>query len=311
MGVRCLLCLFVLFTVMDVLAESDILLSQSSRGMESYRQVPSYKPGGAGHESVQAMRDVLSLSGKNGSVPADFRASVESFLDDLGEPFRRAVILEAAGSQAMQKGIVLKSDNPVVAKEWLVLGVELSHLAIIQAQVAQVECELLMADSFHNVARCYGEGVEKESKSVFAFRKMSEVMVRINKTERYAVHRGVSKYSWRNYEEAALQLLRRLPDNELSSLAISPALYEKALRTQYWRALKTKVVSPVSSYNNAQAISRLKAIEESELVGEEQKRVLAEAAEIIEEWENRKSLQARESIEKGVPAPPRSILDQR
>lgn len=192
MGVRCLLCLFVLFTVMDVLAESDILLSQSSRGMESYRQVPSYKPGGAGHESVQAMRDVLSLSGKNGSVPADFRASVESFLDDLGEPFRRAVILEAAGSQAMQKGIVLKSDNPVVAKEWLVLGVELSHLAIIQAQVAQVECELLMADSFHNVARCYGEGVEKESKSVFAFRKMSEVMVRINKTERYAVHRGLA-----------------------------------------------------------------------------------------------------------------------
>ncbi|MFN3160795.1 MAG: hypothetical protein ACE37I_15870 [Rubinisphaera brasiliensis] len=275
-----------------------------------YRKEPSFKPYGQSHKRADEISDYLTSIGKGYEEFGEekdfvrYTERVEAFSANVGGPFERALFLMSAGKKAVQIGLDLKDAKNDLHKKWIAYGESLSRRTIVQAQVAQVESQLLIAEAFYNIAKACEDDESREDMRIKAYQEMADVVVDIREIQDYVYHGGANKYKWRLYEDALFSLLRELPQGELAELAIDPKYYERALRTEYYRSKRAKVVSPLLKFNVNLLVYWIETIGGSSLVSEEEKDVLTEAVGVVEDWEERVSAEYRQGVEKKVPAPP-------
>lgn len=306
--VVCCLVVVVGFTTLrsEEKAESTGVLGISN----IYREEPSFKPYGQSYKRAREMSDYLTSIGKGYEEFGEekdfvrYTERVEAFSANVGDPFERAYFLMTAGKKAVQIGLDLKDAKNDLHKEWIAYGESLSRRTIVQAQVAQVESQLLIAEAFYNIAKACDDDESRKGMRIKAYQEMADVVVDMLEIQDYVHHGGANKYKWRMYEDALFALLRELPQEELAELAIDPKYYERALSTQYYRSKRAKVMSPLAQFNVNRLAYWMETIGESSLVSEEEKGVLAEAVDVVENWEERMSAKYRQGAEEKVPAPP-------
>lgn len=272
----------------------------------SHNDNVSFTAGGEFFSDVQEMHRYLDGAGCWDGDVQNCAEGIAKYLKKLKTPMQKAVFLKLAGERTL-RALRDCDDNEheeALRRRWAELGVELCRRAVIEAQVSQVEEELIIAESFQSLGRLYNDGYNDTEASNLALWKLYEVRVNMHNTAKYLIHWPANRRMHQLREEAMFRLLNSLPDEQISELVIDPTLLDTALKSKYWTAKKAKAVFSLSANRNKRAISWLHAISESELLQNSEKKVLKEAAEMLEKWEDRTSQKSHESAGKRVPAPP-------